>query len=273
MKISTVIITKNEATNIERCLKSLSGVADEIIIVDAYSQDATREICEKFSEVRFYSKSWGGYAASKNYGNGLAVYNYILSIDADEVLSEALRLELLQLKPRLIGEAAFEMPRLNHVGEAEIKHCGWYPDFKVRLFPKKSAMWVGDFVHEQLYFFGKIERLKNDLLHFTYHSEAQFESKMTQYAKLAAEEAFKKGKRCILGVALLKAGFKFFNIYFIKLGFLDGNNGGLIARQMSKNILLKYFVLKQLRKKPSAISVLDKFLSELVFHRQVLEVR
>ena len=98
MKISAVIITKNEAINIERCLNSLSEVADEIIIVDAYSQDATREICEKFKEIRFYSKPWAGYAASKNFGNCLASNDYILSVDADEVLSNALRLELLQIK-------------------------------------------------------------------------------------------------------------------------------------------------------------------------------
>ena len=143
MKISAVIITKNEASNIERCLNALTGIADEIIVVDAYSQDATPDICATYPNVRFHTKSWQGCAASKNYGNNLAGHDYILSVDADEVLSEALRKELTEIKAELEPDKAYVMPRLNHIGNTKIKYSGWYPDKKIALISKKISALAG----------------------------------------------------------------------------------------------------------------------------------
>ena len=268
MKISAVIITKNEESNISHCLNSLSGVADEIIVVDALSDDATKEICESFPKVRFYTKVWTGYATSKNFGNDLAFGEYILSVDADEVLSETLRLELAEIKPNLTGNVAYALPRLNHIGTSEIKHCGWYPDKKLRLFPANKSLWTGDFVHEKLFFEGQIKPLKSDLLHFTYRSEAQYEEKIKNYALLSAQESFEKGKKMSLSFALLKAGFKFIQIYFFKLGFLDGKKGKMIAEKMAKYVLWKYIALKQLNGKSNSTLVVGTRWMDKMFTKQ-----
>jgi glycosyltransferase involved in cell wall biosynthesis len=246
MKISAVIITKNEALNITRCLSSLTSVVDEIIVIDAFSQDETEVLCRAFPNVRFVLRVWAGFSAAKNFGNDLASHDYILSIDADEALSDALQAELLKIKPLLNGDTVYEMSRLNHVGSSPIHHCGWYPDAKVRLFSKKSARWVGDFVHERLEFKGQVERLKSDLLHFTFRSVEQFEAKMIHYAELDAAQNFKKGKHSFFVPMVLKTEFKFLSIYFLKLGFLDGKNGRIIARQMAKNVVWKYIALHRL---------------------------
>lgn len=244
MKITAVIITKNEEPNIRRCLDSLQKVADEIIVVDAMSTDRTEAICREYPNLIFVSRTWMGYAATKNYGNGLAKNPYILSIDADEVLSEKLRLEILEKKSILRG--GYSMPRLNHIGQKAIRFSGWYPDTKIRLFPKKEATWTGDFVHEKLVYEGEVQRLKNDLLHFTYHSYDQFDQKMRNYAVLSAKEMFSKGKRLGFGLMVLKMIFKFFSIYILKLGILDGQEGYIIALESSKSIYWKYDVLQNL---------------------------
>lgn len=263
MKISTVIITKNEASNIARCLTSLTDVADEIIVVDAYSQDQTEAICRTFPTVKFVSRTWTSFAAAKNFGNDLATHDYILSVDADEVLSAELRDELCDLKPNLrvqtpLGwsRTAYEMPRLNHVGTSPIRYCGWYPDVKIRLFPKNAARWVGDFVHERLDFDGKVERLKSHLLHFTFRSTEQFECKLLYYAELTAQEEFLKRHRSSFVFMLLKAEFKFLNVYFFKLGFLDGQNGRLIANLLAKGIVWKYVALQRLQRKENLWTIL-----------------
>ena len=246
MKITAVIITKNEEPNIGRCLDSLQNVVDEIIIIDALSTDKTETICREYRNLSFVSRTWAGYAATKNFGNGLAKNPYILSIDADEVLSEKLRLEIQEMKPILRG--GYSMPRLNHIGEKAIRFSGWYPDTKIRLFPKAEAKWTGDFVHEKLVYEGEVRRLKHDLLHFTYHSFDQFDKKMRNYAALSAKEMFSKGKRLGFGFMVLKVLFKFFSVYILKLGILDGKEGFVIACESAKSISWKYDVLLELER-------------------------
>ncbi len=252
MDITAVIITKNEEPNIGRCLDSLQKVADEIVVIDAMSTDKTEAICRKYPNMNFVSRTWAGYAATKNYGNSLARSPYILSIDADEVLSENLRQEIIQLKLSLRGtkqlRGGYSMPRLNHIGQKAIRFSGWYPDTKVRLFPKSEAQWTGDFVHEKLVFEGEIQRFRNDLLHYTYTSFDQFDKKMRNYAALSAQEMFAKGKRINIVMIVLKTIFKFFSVYFLKLGILDGKEGWEIALESAKSIYWKYDVLQRLNK-------------------------
>ena len=253
MKITAVIITKNEEKNIARCLDSLQRVADEIIVIDAFSQDKTAQICQKYPNLTFIKRPWEGYAAAKNYGNSLAKTAYILSIDADEVLSEALQQEIVEMKPILRG--GYLLPRLNHVGNQPVRSCGWYPDAKVRLFPHDEANWVGDYVHEKLSFQGNISVLKHDLWHFTYQSATQFDEKMQNYAILSAKEWVVKGKNMTWLWMLLKVVFKFIHIYIFKGGFLDRQNGWLVSTLMSKSVYWKYLALQKMyfpmRKRPS----------------------
>ena len=137
--LSAVIITYNEERNIARCLDSLDPVVDEIIVVDSFSTDETKAICANYAKVRFVSQAWLGYAGSKNVGNRLANGRFILSIDADEALSNALQQELLWTKKQGFAKAAYQVKRLTNYCGYWIHHCGWYPDKKIRLFPKEQA--------------------------------------------------------------------------------------------------------------------------------------
>ncbi len=259
MKITAVIITKNEEPNIGRCLDSLQDVADEIIVVDALSTDKTEAICWQYPNMVFVSREWAGYAASKNHGNSLAQHPYILSIDADEVLSENLRLEIQAEKLSLRGTSptarnevelrgVYSMPRLNHIGQKPIRFSGWYPDRKIRLFPKAKTQWTGDFVHERLEFQGEVKPFKSNLLHYTYSSFTQYDNKMRNYGTLGAKDMFSKGKHLSWGFMVLKVFFKFFSVYVLKLGVLDGLEGLNIAYESAKTIYWKYAVLQELYK-------------------------
>jgi (heptosyl)LPS beta-1,4-glucosyltransferase len=148
VKISAVILTFNEEKNIERCLDSLVGVVDEIIVMDSFSTDYTEKICLRYS-VSFIQRKWEGYAQAKNYGNSLAENDIILSIDADEALSKELQNDIIERKKSGFT-GCFRVKRLNNYCGKWIKHCGWYPDKKIRVFDKKRTAWKGDFVHETL---------------------------------------------------------------------------------------------------------------------------
>lgn len=239
--ITAVIITKNEERNIGRCLASLQGVADEIIVLDSHSTDQTESICNQHA-VRFIRQDWLGYSATKNLGNSLASHPYILSLDADEALSEDLTASILVLKPNLDG--AYSFNRLAFYCGRPIRHGGWYPDEKIRLFPKGGAEWKGDFVHEELVPANGLTlgKLNGDLLHFTYYSTEEHIHRAKKYASLAADAMRTKGKGR-LGLALkavFSPGWRFFSMYLLKLGFLDGKSGWDIARITAKEVWWKY---------------------------------
>ena len=249
MTITAVIITKNEEANIARCLNSLQNVADEIIVLDAFSTDETPNICKSYPSVKFIQRAWEGYAASKNFADNQAKSEYILSMDADETLSEKLKTSILNIKIGAKNHKAYQFNRLNHIANQPIHHSGWYPDRKVRLFPKVNSKWEGDFVHETLQTDSPLQTIKGDLLHYTCSSFQQMESKQRQYAEYGAIELFRKGKHISEFSSILKVFFKFFCVYFIKLGFLDGINGFKIATMSAKYLNLKFIILKQLQEK------------------------
>lgn len=249
ISITAVIITKNEALNIEKCLDSITGIVNEIIVLDAFSTDHTPEICRRYPSVKFVQRPWEGYAASKNYANELATSSYILSLDADEMLSEALKASITAIKNEENADVAFQCNRLNHIAHQPIHHSGWYPDKKVRLFPKKTSKWTGDFVHEKLHTTTNVQHIKGDLLHFTCTTFDQMENKQRQYAEIGAYELINKGKQAYTLVRLLKVFYKFFSIYCLKLGFLDGYHGYRIAFISAKYLNLKFLMLKRFQEK------------------------
>lgn len=227
--ITAVVITLDEERNIQRCLDSVVGVVDEIIVLDSFSKDNTKAICESYENLRFEQREWQGYSASKNYANSLATSDYILSLDADEALSEELRTAILEVKPRL--HEAYRFARLTNYCGKWIRHSGWYPDFKVRLFPKNKATWEGDFVHETLKTDDiQIETLSGDLLHYSYYSIQEHYERVEKYSLLAAQKKFKQGKQGSLLKGFFSALNRFIKIYFFKAGFLDGVSGLTIAR-------------------------------------------
>jgi glycosyltransferase involved in cell wall biosynthesis len=247
--ISAVIITHNEEKNIGRCLDSLMDIVDEIVVVDAQSTDATESICRQ-KKVNFYSRSWEGYDAAKNYGNELATSAYILSIDADEELNDELQQSIVSAKSSGLTDA-YEVNRLTNYCGKWIRHSGWYPEWKLRLFKKNSASWKGS-VHENLIFEGsnpKTLRLEGNLLHYSFPTIESQLMKTITYSTLAAKRDIENGKKYSLASVVVKSAFLFIRKYFLQLGFLDGFEGYAIARFSALEKLVRYAKIRELLRK------------------------
>ncbi len=247
MRISCVIITRNEEKNIGRCLQSLNGVADEIIVIDSYSEDRTEEICRKYTG-EFHQMAWQGYSKTKNYGNSLARYDYILSLDADEMLSDELREELVRLKQQDVHADAYKFRRLTNYCGTWIKHCGWFPDWKTRLWKKDKARWKGS-IHETLELDPEcsVRRLDALLCHYSYYSVEEHWKRVEKYAGLQAEEYARQGRHVSRMRLLTSPVAKFFTMYFLRLGFMDGRAGFKICRISAWGAYQKYYKARKLR--------------------------
>lgn len=246
MKITATVITLNEEHNIAAALESLAW-ADEIVVVDSRSGDRTVEIARTFTD-RVYARPWPGYSAQKNFAAEQASYEWIFSLDADERVSEELADEIRQLK--LSGEpqaAAYRMPRLTFYLRRWIKHSGWRPDTKLRLYHRKRARWRGDYVHETLETDGMVERLKGDILHYTVRDASEHHLRMDRYTTLAAQQSYSQGKRASLGSLIGSPVIVFLRSYIFKLGFLDGIPGLAIARFAAHYEFLKNLKLWEMR--------------------------
>jgi glycosyltransferase involved in cell wall biosynthesis len=246
-KISAVIITFNEERNIERCLHSLKDVVDEIVVLDSFSSDKTEGICKKFS-VKFHQRSWEGYSASKNFAGTLTENDFILSVDADEVLSSELRLSILSVKNDLQQKAVYKFNRLtNYCGEW-IRHSGWYPDVKIRIFDKNLVRWEGE-IHERLMVpkaFKQIH-LKGDLHHYSYYSVREHLKQTVRYSSLSAKELFDRKKKSSFLKLWAGPAIKFIKNYIFHLGFLDGYYGFLICKISAHGAYLKQKKLRKLQ--------------------------
>ena len=245
MKISATIITLDEERNIARAIESLR-CCDEIVVVDSGSTDRTLEIAAKLG-ARVAECAWLGYAAQKNYASEQASHDWILSIDADESLSEALEAEIWQIKKSGPRHDAYTMPRLAQYLGRWIMHSGWYPDRKVRLFDRRKAHWVGDYVHESVKVDGSIGHLGSNLLHFTCDSLAEHLRTMDRYTTLAAAQLIDQGEQIGFVKLVLDPLWTFFNTYFLKQGFRDGVEGLCIAYMAAFYNFLKYSKVRFMR--------------------------
>ncbi len=241
MKISAIIITHNEARNIGRCMVSLAGIADEVIVLDGHSTDGTQSICRAHGAC-VIDQDWLGYAATKNLGNDMATHPYILSLDADEVIGSELRTSLLDVKDKLDG-AAYQFNRLAFYCGEPIRHCGWYPDVKLRLFPKGYAQWEGAYVHEELQPDAalSIQHLEGDLLHYTYYTVAEHRARAHKYATLAAAKLRGRPKMSLLLKAAVSPTWRFGQMYLLRMGFLDGWRGWRICTITAREVWWKYW--------------------------------
>lgn len=246
-KISAVIITLNEERNIGRCIDSLAGVADEVIVVDSGSKDRTEEICKE-KGARFFFHAWEGYLEQKNHANTLASNSWILSLDADEALSAELKESILSTKEKPEDDG-YEMNRLTNYCGKWIRHCGWYPDKKIRLFLRDKFVWGGERIHETLDKKDKEARvghLNGDLFHYSYYSISEHIAQANHFTNLTAALAFDRGKKASLLKIIFSPLVKFIRDYFIKLGFLDGYYGYIVCRISAQATFMKYSKIRQL---------------------------
>lgn len=251
MKISAVIITFNEEEKIADAVKSVDW-ADEILIVDSESTDATREIAESLG-AKVLVKKWQGFSAQKQFAVENASFDWIFSLDADEKISDELRAEILKLKnnPEKITADGYRIPRLSFYMNRPIRHCGWYPDWQMRFFDRRKGRWKDVLIHEsfELQPGAKIEKLSGDILHYSWESAAQHERMISErYAPLAAAQNFKNGKRTSRLKIATAGTAAFLQTFVLKAGFLDGFAGFCIARFNAHHAFLKHMLLWEKQK-------------------------
>ena len=246
VRISAAIITFNEERNIERCLKSLQGVADETLVVDSFSIDDTENICRRY-DVRFVQNPFRGHIEQKNFALDLTRHEYVLSLDADEALSDELRESILLAKCSWSGDG-YEMNRLTNYCGKWIRGCGWYPDRKLRLVKKSKARWGGRNPHDRLGLEEGCETatLKGDLLHYSFYSVDQHRKQIEYFTDIAAREMFENGRRASLATAFAHGAWRFMKGYFLNLGILDGSHGLTICRLSAYAVYSKYRKLMKL---------------------------
>lgn len=238
MKITATIITQDEERNIARAIESLR-CCDEILIVDSGSTDRTVELAENLG-ARVIEAGWRGYAAQKNWAAEQASHEWILSLDADEALSEALEAEIWGLKKKGPEYDAYTMPRLARYLGRWILHSGWYPDRKVRLYRRGKAKWVGDVVHESVHADCPVGHLDANILHFTCDSLSEHLKSLDRYTTLAAQDLVARNASIGLSRLILDPPWTFIRTYFLQRGFSDGLEGLIIAYMAAFYTFLKY---------------------------------
>ncbi len=249
IKFSGVIITYNEERDIEQCLQSLTNVVDEIVVVDSFSSDNTKTICERFN-VKFVEQKFLGYIEQKNFALTKASYNHIVSLDGDESLSETLQKSISTLKTNWEFDGYYSN-RFNNFCGQWIKHSDWYPNKKLRVFDRRKAEWQGINPHDNVQLHdtnAKAGHLKGDILHKTYQSYSEFNQKTQHFSTIAAKAYFDKGKKASIWKIIWNPTWAFFKSYILRLGFLDGYNGFVICKETGNITLLKYLKLRKLYK-------------------------
>jgi len=249
MLLSAVLITYNEEKSIERCLKSIHEIADEIVVVDSYSTDHTIEICQKYG-ARIVSYEFLGYGSQKRFAIAQASYDYILSIDADEELSDTLRQSIIKVKNNF-NHSCYSFNRLNFYCNKPIHFGGWYPNTQLRLFNRKYANWNTNDVHEKIMVTDhkKPIHLNGNLNHYTCQTISEHQEKEMKYARINAGMLIQKKTKILFLTPWIKKYFRFLKTYLIKFGILDGYYGFVISKTVAKSSFLKYSIARKELKK------------------------
>ncbi|MBP7170009.1 MAG: glycosyltransferase [Bacteroidales bacterium] len=248
VKISAVIITLNEEKNIERCIRSVQRVADEILIVDSFSTDRTEEICQNLG-ARFIKHKFEGFRDQKNFAVSQASHDYILALDADEALSVELEREILQVKCNWKFDG-YKFIRLNNYCGKWLFHTDMYPEKRIRLFDRRKGRWQGANIHEvvKMNHNAKVHTLKGHLLHWRYQTYEEHIDEVNRYSTISAQEYYYQGKKSGYIKMIFHTTWRFIHSYFIRTGFLLGFNGFLISFLLAKHCLVKYAKLRRLYK-------------------------
>jgi len=247
IKLSVVIITYNEEKNIERCLISVKAIADEIVVLDSFSIDQTQAICETHG-VRFFQHAFDGHIQQKNRAITFASNPYILSLDADEAIDEALIKSIIKIKNNFNKDGYYVNRLTNYCGHW-VKYCGWYPDRKLRLWDSRKGKWTGINPHDKYELTDgdkNTELLSGDLLHYSYNTLSDHYKQVEYFTTIASKAYFEKNKKAPFYKLFINPIFKFINHYLIRLGFLDGKSGFLISKISAYATYLKYKKLRDL---------------------------
>ena len=252
MLLSVVIITFNEEKNIGRCIDSVQSVADEIIVLDSNSTDTTRSIAAGKGAI-VHQHPFGGYIEQKNRALALAGNNFVLSLDADEALNEQLQRSVLEIK-KMPDFVFCTMNRCTNYCGKFIRHGSWYPDKKLRLFDRTIAQWGGDNPHDRIIFTDPVpvRHLKGDILHYSFGSMEEHIAQNNKFSSISAEVMFSRNKKTSLLKVLLNPWWAFVKSYFLRLGFLDGFYGYVIAKNIAHLTFLKHSKLYQKQKAASS---------------------
>lgn len=248
-KLSVVIITFNEEKNIARCISSVKDIADEILVVDSFSNDNTKALSISLG-ARFIEHVFDGHIQQKNWAASQSLYPHVLSLDADEALTEELKESISKIKNNWTADG-YTFNRLNYYCGKWIKHGSWYPDKKLRLWDKNKGEWGGTNPHDKFEMKKNtiVKHIKGDLLHYTYFNITDHTLQVEKFTNIAAKELFNKNIKTSFMKLIFSGPVRFIRDYFLKLGFLDGYAGFRIAKISSYSTFLKYAKLKELNDK------------------------
>ncbi|MFT4753637.1 MAG: glycosyltransferase involved in cell wall biosynthesis [Salibacteraceae bacterium] len=248
IQLSIVIITFNEEVNIERCLLSVKNIADEVVVVDSFSTDKTKQICEKY-KVRFIENEFLGHIEQKNFALKKAKYDYVLSLDADEAISPELERSIIEVKNNWM-HSTYKMNRLTNYCGDWIKHGSWYPDTKLRLVKKDVVVWAGDNPHDRLVSLQKKKaiHLKGDILHYSYYSISEHILQQEKFSSIAAQALYKRGEKAPLYKLFVNPLASVIKDILLRSGYLDGVSGFKVAEISAKSVFWKYKKLRDLWK-------------------------
>ena len=249
--LSVILITRNEEANLADCLASLEGIAEQIVVVDTNSSDRTLDIAKSYGAAIAQPPDWPGFGPQKNRALDLATGEWVLSLDADERLTPALKSEIVTAIHHSAHVDCFAIPRLSWYCGRFIRHSGWNPDYVDRLFKRGSALFSDDLVHERLLPSGQVAKLENPMLHYSFMNYSQVLQKIDRYSTASAEQAFAKGKTSTPLKAVLHGAWSFFRTYFLQAGFLDGPQGFTLAMSNAQGTYYRYVKLWHLIREAS----------------------
>jgi len=245
--LSAVIITYNEEEKVENALRSLKGVVDEIVIVDSGSADKTEEICLRYTD-RFMHHDWSGYRNQKQFATDQASFDWVLSLDSDEVLSANLRQELIDWKSKAEESmAGYRIRRKTRFLGQWIRHTTWYPDWQMRLFKRSSGSWQGGRVHESFQVSGITGALDSEIEHYSYSNLSEYLIQLENFSSLAAADLKDRGVNPTWARLTFQPAAVFFNNFILHRGFLDGIPGLAVSALSAISVFFKYLKLRELR--------------------------
>jgi len=246
-KVSVVIVTKNEESNISECIRSVSW-ADEIIVVDSSSEDRTCDLCRELGAT-VIERKWNGYAEQKNFAIEQAKNSWVISLDADERVSDDLKERLLNILDKDSKYAGYRFPRKNIFFGKWLKNGDLWPDYQVRLFRKGKGFFNDREVHESVQVDGEICKLNEPILHYSYQSVSEFFQRQKDYAILSAKESLKKEIAYKSSDIFFRPLWRFFHSYFIKSGWKDGFEGFIVCAGLAWYVFMRFAIILELKRK------------------------